>query len=101
MASRFPRECALTEQAGMQQERRALRLAVRDLHWHRDDAAIALSPGRFAHQVDLLATAAGLERRRLIEWTLAFAGLSAAWHVADGEPADLDLSVARLAAAAM
>src|SRR5262249_61714800 len=64
------------------------------------DAATALRPGRFAHQVDLLATAAGLDRRRLIEWTLAFAGLSAAWHIADSEPADLDLAVARLAAAA-
>jgi len=40
-----------------------------------------------------------LDRRRLIKWTLAFTGLSAAWHIADGEPADLDLAVARLAAA--
>jgi streptomycin 6-kinase len=32
---------------------------------------------------------------------LAFGGLSAAWHIADGEPADLDLAVARLAAAAL
>ena len=65
------------------------------------DAATALRPGRFARQLDVLASAAGLERRRLIEWTLAFAGLSAAWHIADGEPADLDLAVARLAAAAL
>jgi streptomycin 6-kinase len=49
----------------------------------------------------VLASSAGLERRRLIEWTLAFAGLSAAWHIADGEGADLDLAVARLAAAAL
>jgi len=33
--------------------------------------------------------------------TLAFAGLSAAWHLADREPADLDLAVAALAAAAL
>jgi streptomycin 6-kinase len=65
------------------------------------DAATALAPGRFGHQVDVLATTAGLDRRRLVEWTLAFAGLSAAWHIADGEAAELDLAVARLAAAAL
>jgi len=63
------------------------------------DAATALKPGRFARQLYVVGSAAGLERRRLIEWTLAFAGLSAAWHIADGEPAALDLAVARLAAA--
>ncbi|MGH8200764.1 MAG: tRNA pseudouridine(13) synthase TruD [Steroidobacteraceae bacterium] len=31
--------CALVEQAGMEQERRSLRLAVRDLRWWRDAAA--------------------------------------------------------------
>jgi streptomycin 6-kinase len=65
------------------------------------DAATALAPGRFAHQVDLLADAAALDRHRLLKWTLAFAGLSAAWHLADREPADLDLAVAGLAAAAL
>jgi streptomycin 6-kinase len=65
------------------------------------DAATALAPGRFAHQVGVLADAAALDRRRLVEWTLAFAGLSAAWHIADGEDAALDLAVARLAAAAL
>ncbi len=61
------------------------------------DAATALTPGRFSRQVEVLATAASIERRRLLDWTLAFAGLSAAWHLADGTPADLDLSVAGLA----
>jgi streptomycin 6-kinase len=65
------------------------------------DAATALAPGRFARQVEGLATAAALDRRRLIEWTLAFAGLSAAWCLADGQSAELDLAVARLAAAAL
>ena len=31
--------CELVERAGMDQERRSLRLAVRDLRWRRDDAA--------------------------------------------------------------
>jgi len=61
------------------------------------DAAAALTPGRFDRQVEVLAAAASLERRRLLDWTLAFAGLSAAWHLADGTPADLDLAVAGLA----
>jgi streptomycin 6-kinase len=65
------------------------------------DAATALAPGRFDRQVDVLADTAALDRQRLLKWTLAFAGLSAAWHLADGEPADLDLAVAGLAAAAL
>jgi streptomycin 6-kinase len=63
------------------------------------DAAVALAPGRFGRQVEVLAAAASLDRRRLLDWTLAFAGLSAAWHLADGTPADLDFAVAALAAA--
>jgi streptomycin 6-kinase len=65
------------------------------------DAATALTPGRFARQVEVVASAAALERHRLLEWTLAFAALSAAWYLADGEPADFDLAVCALAAAAL
>jgi len=65
------------------------------------DAATALAPGRFDRQVNVLADAAALDRHRLLKWTLAFAGLSAAWHLADCEPADLDLAVAARAAAAL
>jgi streptomycin 6-kinase len=61
------------------------------------DAETALAPGRFDRQVEVLAAAASIERRRLLDWTLAFAGLSVAWHLADGTPADLDLAIARLA----
>lgn len=61
------------------------------------DPGTALTPGRFQRQVAVLATAASVERQRLLDWTLAFAGLSAAWHLADGTPPDLDLAVARLA----
>lgn len=65
------------------------------------DAATALAPGRFGRQAEVLAEAAVLDRRRLVEWTLAFAGLSAAWCIVDGESAELDLAVAQLAAAAL
>ncbi len=63
------------------------------------DAVVALAPGRFDRQVEVLAAAASVDRRRLLDWTLAFAGLSAAWHLAEGTPADLDFKIAALAAA--
>jgi streptomycin 6-kinase len=62
------------------------------------DAATAARPGRFERQVGVLAEAAALDRRRLIAWTLAFTGLSAAWHLADGTSAELDLAVGGMAA---
>lgn len=65
------------------------------------DAATALAPGRFEHQIALVSRSASLERRRLLEWTVAFAGLSASWHLADGTSPALDLDIARLAAASL
>ena len=43
VSARFSQACALTEQAGMEQERRALRLAVRDLLWQRDETGTLIS----------------------------------------------------------
>jgi streptomycin 6-kinase len=63
------------------------------------DAQVALAPGRFSRQSTVVAEAAGLDRPRLLQWTLAFAGLSAAWILGDGDQPDLDLAVAELAAA--
>jgi streptomycin 6-kinase len=63
------------------------------------NAQIALAPGRFSRQATVLADAAGLDRTRLLRWTLAFTGLSAAWILDDGGQPDLDLAVAELAAA--
>jgi tRNA pseudouridine13 synthase len=56
VAAQFPRECSLVEQAGMDQERRALRLAVRELEWRREDGgtvflAFRLVKGSFATTV--------------------------------------------------
>jgi streptomycin 6-kinase len=65
------------------------------------DVATALAPGRFNRQINVLTNTAALDRHRLLKWTLAFAGLSASWHLADREPADLDFAVAGLAAAAL
>jgi streptomycin 6-kinase len=62
------------------------------------DAKVALTPGRFSRQVTVVAEAAGLDRTRLLQWTLAFTGLSAAWILGDGDQPDLDLAVGELAA---
>ena len=43
VSARYCQACTLTEQAGMRQERRALRLAVRELQWQRDSAGIVIS----------------------------------------------------------
>jgi streptomycin 6-kinase len=61
------------------------------------DATIALAPGRLARQADVIAEAAGLERRRLLQWVLAYSGLSSAWHIGDGSDPTLALAVAELA----
>jgi streptomycin 6-kinase len=63
------------------------------------DLEIATAPGRLARQATIIAEAARLDRARLLRWVFAYAGLSAAWLLGDGEDATLDLTVAELAAA--
>jgi streptomycin 6-kinase len=60
-------------------------------------------PARFSRQVDVIAAASGLSPERLLRWTLAYAGLSAAWFLEDGDTASAasDLAVASLARAAL
>lgn len=65
------------------------------------DPPVATVPAIFQRRLELVAEAAHLERRRLLEWVLAWCGLSAAWFLGDGDEgsACLDLAVAALAAA--
>lgn len=67
------------------------------------DFEVAAAPGRLARQVKIVAQAADLEPRRLLQWILAYAGLSAAWIMNSGteERLDIDLAVAELAAQAL
>ncbi|MEM7223716.1 MAG: aminoglycoside phosphotransferase family protein [Pseudomonadota bacterium] len=65
------------------------------------DHETATAPGRFARQVAVVAEAARLERQRLLRWTLAWAGLSAAWLIEDGASAATPLCVAEQAARAL
>lgn len=63
------------------------------------DRGIATQPGRLSHQATIIAEAANLDRARLIRWILAYAGLSAAWSIQDGESPDLALAIAAIAKA--
>jgi streptomycin 6-kinase len=61
------------------------------------DAEVALSRGRLVRTLTVVADAAGLERERLLRWVLAYAGLSAAWSLEDGDDPGLALAVAEVA----
>jgi streptomycin 6-kinase len=60
---------------------------------------VATLPGRFQRRLEVVVEAAGLERRHLLRWILAWTGLSAVWYLGDGDPAYTDLHIAELAAA--
>ncbi|HBO4051862.1 TPA: aminoglycoside phosphotransferase family protein [Pseudomonas aeruginosa] len=65
------------------------------------DAKTAQAPGRFERQLEIVVAASGLQRRRLLQWILAWTGLSAAWFDEDGnrEETEAELAIARLALA--
>ncbi|WP_434728636.1 aminoglycoside phosphotransferase family protein [Pseudomonas soli] len=48
------------------------------------DDASAQAPGRFPRRIAIISQAAGIERHRLLQWVLAWAGLSATWMIEDG-----------------
>ncbi|MEN2474443.1 aminoglycoside phosphotransferase family protein [Burkholderia sp. GS2Y] len=62
---------------------------------------IAVDPVRFEQRVTCVADAAKLDRRRLLQWIHAWAGLSAVWLMEDDLPPDTSLQVAQLAAHAL
>lgn len=43
---------------------------------------VATAPGRLARQVAVIAATAGIERRRMLRWVVAWTALSATWHLA-------------------
>lgn len=71
------------------------------------DLATATSPERFAQRLTVVCETARLDRKRLLQWILAWTGLSAVWCLNDMENLDpngkdrvkIDLKVAELAAA--
>ncbi len=62
---------------------------------------IAVDPARFEQRVACVTYATQLDRRRLLQWILAWAGLSAVWLMEDGLSPDTRLQVATLAATAL
>lgn len=62
---------------------------------------VATDPDIFHRRVEQVCSLAGIARHRLLQWILAWAGLSAAWFLEEGDPADIDLRVAELAARAL
>lgn len=60
---------------------------------------VATQQGCFHRRLNLVAETAGLERSRLLQWILAWTGLSAAWFLQDADPlAKVDLTIAAMAA---
>lgn len=65
------------------------------------DAAIATSPHRLMKQLDVVANAAVHDKRRLLQWIAAWAGLSAAWSFADKLDPEPAMTVAKIAIASL
>lgn len=63
------------------------------------DYQTATAPARFARRLEVVTMAAGLDRKRLVKWILAWAGLSTAWSINDNWSATVSTRVAELAAA--
>ena len=58
---------------------------------------VATRSGRLARQVDVIADAAALDRERLLRWTVAWGGLSAAWLERGNQPPGHALEVGEAA----
>src|SRR5262249_49598177 len=63
--------------------------------------AVATLPERFARRLEIVVERAGMDRHRLLQWIVAWTGLSAAWIIGDGDHPAVDLQIAELAIAAL
>ncbi|WAS97807.1 aminoglycoside phosphotransferase family protein [Nannocystis punicea] len=61
---------------------------------------VAVHERVFHRRLELVTQRSGIARARLLEWILAWSGLSAAWILDDGDEATIDLRIAELAARA-
>lgn len=66
-------------------------------------APVATRPHRFMQRLSIVTRTAHIQRERMLQWIIAWCGLSAAWYLDDGEQqgAEIDLTIARLAIAAL
>ena len=60
---------------------------------------VATIPERFTRRLDIVVAQSGLQRERLLQWIIAWTGLSAAWFIGDGDDPAVDLAVSALATA--
>jgi streptomycin 6-kinase len=60
---------------------------------------LATQPDRFLRRLEVVTEATTLDRKRLLSWTLAWTGLSAAWSLASGDSTAIVRQMAELAAA--
>ena len=65
------------------------------------DSESALAPGSFTRRIEIVAKASGIDRQRLLQWVLAWTGLSITWMLEDDLEPGTNLGVAKLAAAAL
>jgi streptomycin 6-kinase len=68
--------------------------------------AFGADPATLSRRATVIAGASGIARKRIVQWVLAYCGLSAAWIFGDDDPseadmamAEMDVAVARTAAA--
>ncbi|KQV64474.1 aminoglycoside phosphotransferase family protein [Rhizobium sp. Root1220] len=66
-----------------------------------EDLPTINAPGRLQRQLPIVSSETGIEPKRLLQWIVAYSGLSAAWFIGDGSfaLAESPLSVARIALA--
>lgn len=63
------------------------------------DADTALAPGHFERRVAVVVEHGRIERRRLLQWIVAYQGLSAAWFISDDEEPAKELAIIGMALA--
>ncbi len=63
-----------------------------------EDLPTVTAPGRLQKQLRIVATETGLKPKQLLQWIVAYSGLSAAWFLGDGstELAESPLAIARI-----
>lgn len=63
------------------------------------DTTRPVAARHFQRRLETISEVAGLDRRRLLEWIVAWTGLSAAWFLSDGGSPETDLTIGALALA--
>lgn len=63
------------------------------------DPSRPVAASLFERRLQLVSEIAGLERRRLLQWIMAWCGLSSAWFISEGQSPETDFEIAALAVA--